>query len=111
MFDLSRGSTQHTWTAYKHMSTTLSPAPADTALLKFRERFPILHSTTYLISNSLGAMPRGVFDAAHDYANTWGQRGVRAWEEKWWMMSAEVGDQIGELMNAPAGSTSVHQNV
>src|SRR3954462_10347954 len=93
------------------MSTTFTAAPADTALLKFRERFPILHSTTYLISNSLGAMPRGVFDAAHDYANTWGQRGVRAWEEKWWMMSAEVGDQIGELMNAPAGSVSVHQNV
>jgi kynureninase len=93
------------------MSTTFTAAPADTALLKFRERFPILHSTTYLISNSLGAMPRGVYDAAHHYADIWATRGVRAWEEKWWMLSAEVGDQIGELMNAPEGSVSVHQNV
>ena len=29
-------------------------------LLRFRGEFPILSSTTYLVSNSLGAMPRGV---------------------------------------------------
>jgi len=38
-------------------------------------------------------------------------RGVRAWEEKWWMMSREVGDEIAAIMNAPSGSVSVHQNV
>jgi kynureninase len=27
-------------------------------LLRFRSEFPILEKTTYLISNSLGAMPR-----------------------------------------------------
>ena len=80
-------------------------------LLQYRSQFPILQSTTYLISNSLGAMPVGVYDAMKGYADTWAVRGVRAWEEKWWMLAAEVGDEIGGLMNAPAGSVSTHQNV
>jgi kynureninase len=46
-----------------------------------------------------------------DYADTWATRGVKAWEERWWMLAAEVGDQIGALMNAPKGSVSTHQNV
>ena len=80
-------------------------------LLRYRAEFPILESTTYLISNSLGAMPRGVYDAMKHYADTWATRGVRAWEEEWWMLAADVGDEIGVLMNAPKGSVSTHQNV
>lgn len=80
-------------------------------LLRYRAEFPILENTTYLISNSLGAMPRGVYDALKTYADTWATRGVRAWEERWWMLAAEVGNEIGELMNAPTGSVSTHQNV
>ena len=30
-------------------------------LLKWRKEFPILDETVYLISNSLGAMPRAVY--------------------------------------------------
>jgi len=80
-------------------------------LLRYRSQFPILEQTTYLISNSLGAMPRAVYDAMKGYADTWATRGVRAWEERWWMLAAEVGDEIGALMNAPKGSVSTHQNV
>lgn len=80
-------------------------------LLRYRERFPILQTTTYMISNSLGAMPRGVYDSAQEFCDVWATRGVRAWEEKWWMMSREVGDEIGAIMNAPAGSVSIHTNV
>ncbi|MBV9482040.1 MAG: aminotransferase class V-fold PLP-dependent enzyme [Acidobacteria bacterium] len=80
-------------------------------LVSYRSEFPILERTTYLISNSLGAMPRGVYEALAGYAATWATRGVRAWEERWWMLAAEVGDQIGALMNAPRGSVSTHQNV
>ena len=83
--------------------------PSD--LIRFRTEFPILETTTYLNSNSLGAMPREVFQATRDYAEIWASRGVRAWEEKWWMLAAQVGDQIGELMNAPEGSVTMHQNV
>lgn len=80
-------------------------------LLRFRPEFPIVEKTVYMISNSLGAMPRGVRDELNHYVDTWAARGVRAWEEGWWMLPAEVGNQIGELMHAPKDSVSVHQNV
>jgi kynureninase len=80
-------------------------------LLRFRPQFPILDRTTYLISNSLGAMPAAVYDAMRGYAEVWATRGLRAWEERWWMLAVEVGDEIGALMNAPKGSVSTHQNV
>ena len=80
-------------------------------LLRYRAQFPILESTTYLISNSLGAMPRAVYDSVKAYADAWAQRGVRAWEETWWGLALEVGEEIGAILHAPKGSVSVHQNV
>ncbi len=80
-------------------------------LLHYRPEFPILQNTTYLISNSLGAMPRAAYDALRHYGDMWSERGVRAWEEEWWGLPAQVGNEIGALMNAPAGSVSTHLNV
>jgi kynureninase len=80
-------------------------------LLKWRSEFPILDRTTYMISNSLGAMPRGVYDGMRAYADSWAQRGVRAWEEGWWDMAVGVGDQIAPLIGAAPGEISLHQNV
>jgi kynureninase len=80
-------------------------------LLHYRSEFPILERTNYMISNSLGAMPRAVYDALKGYADTWATRGVRAWEERWWMLALEVGNELAVLMNAPKDSVSVHQNV
>ncbi len=80
-------------------------------LLKWRDEFPILAPTTYLISNSLGAMPRGVYDRVREYADAWATRGVRAWEEGWWEMAVSVGDRIGALVGAAPGDISLHQNV
>jgi kynureninase len=79
-------------------------------LLRFRQEFPILAKTVYMISNSLGAMPRGVFDRMHDYADTWAERGVRAWGEGWWDMPVRTGDLVARLMGAPPGTVSMHQN-
>lgn len=76
-----------------------------------RAEFPILASTTYMISNSLGAMPRGVEASLQEYATTWATRGVRAWAERWWTMATEVGDAIAPLVGAPAGSVSMCENV
>ena len=80
-------------------------------LLKWRSEFPILDRSTYLISNSLGAMPRGVYQGLHSYADSWAERGVRAWEEGWWDMAVGVGDKIAPLIGAAAGEISLHQNV
>jgi kynureninase len=80
-------------------------------LLEWRSEFPILERTTYLISNSLGAMPRGVYDSVRAYAETWDTRGVRAWEETWWDLAAQVGSSLGELLGAGKDDISLHQNV
>ena len=80
-------------------------------LLDYRERFPILAETTYLISHSLGAMPAAAEERLLEYAKAWRTRGVRAWEEGWWELPLTVGDQVARLIGAPAGSVSMHQNV
>ena len=65
-------------------------------LLEWRKEFPILDNTVYLISHSLGAMPRRTRDRLQEYADMWSTRGIRSWEEGWWMMATTVGDKIGE---------------
>jgi kynureninase len=80
-------------------------------LERWRPEFPILERTVYMISNSLGAMPRRAAESLADYARTWATRGVRAWEERWWEMGREVGDKVGAIIGAPAGSVSMHENV
>jgi kynureninase len=80
-------------------------------LLAYRDRFPILQHTTYLINHSLGAMPAAAEERVLEYARTWRERGIRAWAEGWWQMPITVGDQIGRIVGAPPGSTVMHQNV
>jgi kynureninase len=80
-------------------------------LLQYRDRFPILKKTTYLVSHSLGAMPDATRDALVEYADLWASRGVRAWGDRWWMMSIEVGDLIAPLIGAPPGSVVMLPNV
>lgn len=80
-------------------------------LADYRSEFPILAHTTYLINHSLGAMPARAEIRLAEYARTWRERGVRAWGEGWWEMSTTVGDQVGRIVGAPAGTTVMHQNV
>jgi kynureninase len=80
-------------------------------LLAYRDRFPILEHTTYLINHSLGAMPAAVEERVREYAHTWATRGIRAWAEGWWTMPLTVGDQIGRIIGAPPGTVCMHQNV
>jgi kynureninase len=80
-------------------------------LSAYRDRFPILRDTTYLIGHSLGAMPAAAEERLAEYARMWRERGVRAWGEGWWEMPMTVGDQLGRIIGAPAGSTVMHQNV
>ena len=80
-------------------------------LLALRREFPILERTTYLINNSLGAMPRGVRDELATFARQWDERGVRAWHEGWWEMSAETGDLLAPLLGVGPGQVAMHQNV
>ena len=84
-----------------------SPDP----LLAFREEFPILEKTTYLVSNSLGPMPRTVPAKLAEYARDWGDLGVKAWNRGWWEMPVEVGNEIAPLINAGDGEIVMMPNV
>jgi kynureninase len=80
-------------------------------LLRFRSEFPILSTTTYMVSNSLGAMPRAVPEKLAEYAEQWATRGVRAWAQGWWEMPMKVGDEIAPLIGAQAGEVAMVPNV
>lgn len=80
-------------------------------LLAFRGEFPILERTNYLVSNSLGAMPRGVPDRLAEYTDAWATHGVRAWARDWWSMPGAVGDIIAPLIGAGPGEVVMVPNV
>ena len=80
-------------------------------LLDWRKEFPILDNTVYMISHSLGAMPGRTRDRLQEYADMWSTRGIRAWEEGWWMMASTVGDKIGKIIGAGEGEVVMHPNV
>jgi kynureninase len=80
-------------------------------LLAYRDRFPILRDTVYLINHSLAAMPAAAEDRLLEYARMWRERGIRSWGEGWWDMPLTVGDQIGRIIGARPGTTVMHQNV
>ena len=80
-------------------------------LLRFRDEFPILERSTYLVSNSLGAMPRATRERLLDYARAWDELGVRAWASGWWEMPQRVGDDLAPLIGAGAGEVVMIPNV
>ncbi|MBM3977323.1 MAG: aminotransferase class V-fold PLP-dependent enzyme [Planctomycetes bacterium] len=86
------------------MQQSFSPEP-------WRARFPILAHTNYLVSHSLGAMPAAVHEKLRLFADQWATRGVRAWGEGWWSAPVDVGNVLAKVLNAPAGSVVMHQNV
>lgn len=80
-------------------------------LLEYREEFPILEKTTYLVSNSLGPMPRTVPARLAEYGADWGDLGVKAWSRGWWEKPIEVGNEIAPLLNAGEGEVVMMPNV
>lgn len=80
-------------------------------LLQWRKEFPALEKTVYLISHSLGAMPRRTRDRLNEYADVWSTRSIRAWEEGWWEMPITVGNLIAKIIGAGEGEVTMHPNV
>jgi kynureninase len=94
----------------RHMHATCYKKSVD-PLLQWRSEFPILDRTLYMISHSLGAMPKRTRDRLKQYADEWDTRGIRAWEEGWWEMPVTVGDLIGKIIGAGPGEVVMQQNV
>jgi kynureninase len=80
-------------------------------LLAWRKEFPILEHTTYLISHSLGAMPRRASEAMQQFTDTWASRGIRAWEEGWWELPVTTGNLVASIIGAGPGEVVMHPNV
>ena len=78
-------------------------------LLAWREKFPILASKTYLINNSLGAMPASVRTSLMEYADLWDAEGVVAWDT-WLPEVANVAAILEDIIHAPRGSMTMFQN-
>jgi len=86
----------------------LPPGPVSTSkddLLRWREEFPILEKTVYLISNSLGAMPRQVCQALEDYADAWGSGSVRACGDSWWDTPVSLGNLLAPIIGSSCENT------
>jgi len=83
----------------------------DAAVRRWRQEFPILDTCTYLVSHSLGAMPRKTSEYLQAFADTWSSRGVRAWYEGWWEVGRETGNLLVPVLGVAPNTISMHQNV
>lgn len=83
----------------------------DDSLLHWRREFPTVQTCTYLVSHSLGAMPRRTATYLQQFADEWSSRGVRAWHEGWWEIGRTTGDLLAPVLGVPPGTISMHQNV
>jgi kynureninase len=80
------------------------------ALDVWRAEFPILDACTYLVSHSLGAMPRGTRAQLASFADMWDQRGVRAWHEGWWEIGRATGNLLAPILGVSPDTITLHQN-
>ena len=79
-------------------------------LLRYREEFPSLERTVYMVSHSLGAMPRRTREHLAEFADLWVERGINAWEQ--WLPEVErAAARIGRLIGAPDGTVMMTTNV
>jgi kynureninase len=82
----------------------------DHDLSRYREDYPILATSTYMNSNSMGAMHRGSADALREYTQVWEREGVEAWD-LWPALIDETADMVAQLFNGGVGNTTLGENV
>lgn len=75
-----------------------------------RKNFPILDKCIYLISNSLGAVPKRVGEDLNRYFTSWATEGVSAWEKEWWSLSRSVGDKVSSIIGAGPDEVTMMTN-
>jgi kynureninase len=77
---------------------------------KYRPHFPILDTSCYMISNSLGAMPHQVETELKAYTDIWQREGVEAWHE-WFPLVDEVSGLVANLIGAEARDVTLIHNL
>ena len=76
-----------------------------------RREFPLLDSCIYFNACSLGPLPRSGMEALHKYAADWNAQGTPVWFTTWLPLLERFRAKVGELLNAPAGSTAIAPSV
>ncbi|WP_370253508.1 kynureninase [Nioella sp.] len=73
-----------------------------------KDLFELPEGVIYLDGNSLGVLPKGAAARATKVIEQeWGGQLIRAWNSAGWMeLPRVVGDRIGQLIGAPAGSVA-----
>ena len=87
----------------------LASLDRDDPLAAFRTLFALPEGVVYLDGNSLGPLPLATpARVAAVVAQEWGDGLIRSWNDAGWIdMPARIGDKIGRLLGAPAGSVIV----
>jgi kynureninase len=76
----------------------------------WRAEFPALEKSVYMVSHSLGAMPRKAYEDLRAYADLWVNQGINAWHE--WLPEVDrAAARIARIIGAPAGSMVMATNV
>ena len=75
-----------------------------------RQEFPILEKCIYLISNSLGAVPKRARKHLEHYYRLWADEGVKAWEKEWWYLGQRVATAISSLIGASSEEVTMVPN-
>lgn len=88
----------------------MSVTESDQALLALRDEFPALENSVYMISHSLGAMPRGTPQALAEFAELWVKKAIVAWED-WIAEAKRAAARIEKIIGAAAGSVQMATNV
>ncbi len=77
---------------------------------KYRSHFPILETSCYMISNSLGAMPHDVEKELMHYTHEWQTEGVEAWHS-WFPLVDTVSRLFGKIIGAEAQDVTLIHNL
>lgn len=78
------------------------------ATLPRKDLFDLPDGVIYLDGNSLGPLPKGAVERVSEAMRAeWGGELIKAWNSAGWMdLPRVVGDRIGALVGAPAGSVA-----
>ena len=76
-----------------------------------RTEFPLLDRCIYFNACSLGPLPRRGRAALARYAQDWDEKGTPIWFSDWLPLLERFRGRIGELLQAPAGTTAIAPSV
>jgi selenocysteine lyase/cysteine desulfurase len=76
-----------------------------------RAEFPLLERCIYLNACSLGPLPRAGMAALTRYGQDWDEKGTPVWFADWLPLLSRFRERIGDLLQAPPGSTAIAPSV